>query len=310
MATRKKTQSSKKSRKAGKGAKSKTNRKKRTGKGKKKAPKKKAKKKKPRLTAKNADKQVLYQLAVQDPDVEIQFINRVYKKRHGRAPLAVREDFCGTALFCALWIKSNNARSAVGIDLDPKVLAWGKKHNLAPLKEPGQRIELLQQDVRAAVPGKFDVAVGFNFSYWVFSTRDSMRDYYRSVLRSLKPGGLFFLDCYGGTTGQETLTEKRRVRGGFTYIWEQGIFNPIDHMVLNHIHFQFPNKSKLKRAFSYEWRFWSLPEIRELLSEAGFRTSTVYWEGPGKDGHGDGVFRPRTDVVNEAAWVAYVVAER
>jgi SAM-dependent methyltransferase len=234
----------------------------------------------------------------------------VYKKRHGRAPLTLREDFCGTALLCATWVKSLKARRAVGVDLDPKVLDWGKRHNLAPIKEPGNRIKLLRQDVRAAVPGRFDVTVAFNFSYWVFRTRDDMRDYFRNVLRSLPKGGQFFLDCYGGYTGQETLTERRRVRGGFTYIWEQGIFNPIDHMVLNHIHFQFPNKSKLKRAFSYEWRFWSLPEICELLSEAGFRTHTVYWEGPGADGHGDGIFRPRTVAVNEAAWVAYVVAER
>jgi SAM-dependent methyltransferase len=275
-----------------------------------KAQKKAKGKAKPKLTAKNADKHVLYQLAVQDPDVEIQFINRIFKKRHGRLPLTLREDFCGTAHLCATWIKSNKDRTAVGIDLDRRVLAWGTRHNLAPLNEPGKRIKLLNQDVRDAVPGRFDVSVGFNFSYWVFKTRDDLRKYFLSVFRATKPGGLFFLDCYGGFTGQEMLTERRRVRGGFTYIWQQGSFNPIDHSVMNHIHFQFKNKSKMKRAFSYDWRFWSLPEIRELLSEAGFRTSTVYWEGPGKNGHGDGVFRPKTVVENEAAWVAYVVAER
>jgi SAM-dependent methyltransferase len=267
-------------------------------------------KKKPKLTAKNADKHVLYQLAVQDPDVEIQFINRIFKKHRQRLPLSLREDFCGTAHLCATWIKSNKARTAVGIDLDRRVLAWGMKHNLAPLGEPGKRIQLLNQDVCDNVAQRFDVAVGFNFSYWVFKTRADLRKYFLSVFRSVKPGGLFFLDCYGGLSGQEQLTEKRRVRGGFTYIWNQDTFNPIDHSVMNHIHFQFPNKSKMKRAFSYDWRFWSLPEISELLSEAGFRTSTVYWEGPGKDGSGDGVFKPRTVVENENAWVSYVVAER
>jgi SAM-dependent methyltransferase len=272
--------------------------------------KRKARSKKKAFTAKNADKHVLYQLAVQDADVEIQFINRIFKKRHGRLPLTLREDFCGTALLCATWIKSHKDRTAVGIDLDRRVLAWGTRHNLASLGEPGKRIKLLNQDVCDAVPGRFDVSVGFNFSYWVFKTRADLRKYFSSVFQATKPGGLFFLDCYGGFTGQEMLTERRRVRGGFTYIWQQGSFNPIDHAVMNHIHFQFPNKSKMKRAFSYDWRFWSLPEIRELLSEAGFRTSTVYWEGPGKNGHGDGVFRPKTVVENEAAWVAYVVAER
>jgi hypothetical protein len=137
-----------------------------------------------------------------------------------------------------------------------------------------------------------------------------MLAYFTNVHRSLLSGGLFFLDCHGGLTGQETLVERRRIAGGFTFVWQQGSFNPIDHLMTNHIHFEFPDKSRIERAFSYRWRFWSLPEIRELLREAGFRQSIVYWEGPGRDGRGDGRFKPATAVTNETAWVAYVVAER
>ena len=262
------------------------------------------------LTARNADKHVLYQHSVQDPETEIQFVSRVFRKRHGRTPLTLREDFCGTAHLCAHWIKSHRARTAMGIDLDRAVLSWGKQHNLAQLGEPGQRVKLLRQDVRSAVAGRFDVALAFNFSFWIFKTRADLRAYFSSVYRSLGPGGMFFLDSYGGLEAQTTVTEPRKIEQGFTYIWEQKKFNPIDHSVLNYIHFKFRDGSKLRKAFSYDWRYWSLPEIRELLSEAGFKKSTVYWEGPGDDGEGDGIFRPVTVVANETAWVVYVVAER
>jgi SAM-dependent methyltransferase len=261
------------------------------------------------LTAKTADKHALYQLAVQDPSAEIRFINRVFKKRHARLPLTLREDFCGTAHLCSSWVSSHDGRTAVGIDLDGEVLDWGKKHNLLPLGASATRVRLLRCDVRSRIAGPFDVAVAFNSSYWVFKTRAHMLAYFSSVYRSLRRGGLFYLDCHGGLTGQEPLIERRRVPG-FTFIWQQGHLNPIDHAVTNHIHFSFPDKSILKRAFSYQWRFWSLPEIRDLLDEAGFRQSTVYWEGPGRDGRGDGRFKPAKVVANETAWIAYVVAER
>ena len=41
--------------------------------------------------------------------------------------------------------------------------------------------------------------------------------------------------------------------------------NPITHATTCHIHFKFPDGSKLKKAFTYEWRLWTAPEIRELL---------------------------------------------
>lgn len=268
------------------------------------------KKRKPTLTAKNADRHVLYQRSVQDPEFEVQFVSRVYKKLRGRPARSMREDFCGTAHLCAYWIKSHRDRSAVGIDFDRAVLRWGKQHNIDPLGERGRRIRLLQQDVRAPVRGPFDVAIGYNFSYWVFKTREDLRAYFSSVYRSLGKGGLLFLDSYGGFEAQDTMTEKRAIRGGFTYVWEQKKFNPIDHAVLNHIHFRFKDGSRMNKAFTYDWRYWTLPEVRELLAEAGFRRSTVYWEGAGADGEGDGIFRATKIAENETAWVAYVVAER
>ena len=117
------------------------------------------------------------------------------------------------------------------------------------------------------------MTVALNFSYFVFGTREEHREYFAAPRRSMARDGIFVLDAYGG-------------------------------------YFEFTNGSRLKRAFTYEWRLWTLPEIRELLSEAGFSRSTVYWEDRDADGVGTNTFQPKAHATQQPAWVAYVVAER
>ena len=76
------------------------------------------------------------------------------------------------------------------------------------------------------------------------------------------------------------------------------------------IHFRFPDGSKLKKAFSYSWRLYTAPELRDMLLEAGFRDVTVYWEGEDEDGEGNGVFTPNEKGEADLAWIAYIVAEK
>ncbi len=233
-------------------------------------------------------------------------MDRVFRSVRKRRPLSMREDFCGTAYLCAEWAKSLPERTAVGVDIDPSVLAWGKEHNLAPINEPGNRVRLLQQDVRAPSPGKFDIVNAFNFSYWIFRTRDEMRDYFKKVRRSLNKEGIFICDAYGGWEAQEPMFEERKVRGGFTYVWDQDVLNPIDHTAKNHIHFKFRDGSELKNAFSYEWRFWSLPELQELLQEAGFSNVQVYWDQSEDEDRED--YKPSKRAENQPGWLAYLVS--
>ena len=68
--------------------------------------------------------------------------------------------------------------------------------------------------------------------------------------------------------------------------------------------------TRIERAFTYEWRLWSAPEIRELLLEAGFSKATVYWEGEDEDGEGNGEFLPDEKGEADLAWIAYIVAEK
>jgi len=262
-----------------------------------------------RLSAKTADPHVLYQDAVQCPEAEVKFISRVFKKIYGRKPETVREDFCGTAYFCCEWVKDRNTNRAIGVDLDESVLKWGIEHNLNGLKD-GQRarVELVHSNVLTAETEPVDVLIAFNFSYFLLMKRKEMIEYYRAARRHLKSEGLFILDCYGGYEAQDVLEEERACNG-FSYVWDQADFNPITHETTCHIHFHFPDNTSMKRAFTYTWRLWTLPEIREMLEEAGFKDITVYWEGTDSETEeGNGVFKPTMKGEVCPGWIAYIVS--
>ena len=57
-----------------------------------------------------------------------------------------------------------------------------------------------------------------------------------------------------------------------------GRHDPITHDSIFYIHFKFSDGSKMKRAFEYHWRYWSIPEVREVLSDVGFGRTDVYWD--------------------------------
>lgn len=270
---------------------------------------KKSKKKhaKVAFTAANADPYVLYQLSVQNASHETEFLAKVFKKVRARPALRLREDFCGTALLCAEWVKGAKNRTAVGVDLDPTPLAWGTEHNFAPMGADANRVTLKQCNVLDVREGGFDIAVAFNFSYWIFKRRAEMLAYFKAVYASLGAEGIFMLDCYGGWEAQQEVEEPRKIAAGFTYVWHQESFNPIDNSAVNHIHFRFKDGTSLERAFSYSWRLWHLVEVQELLIEAGFREAKVYWEDEDEDREGTGVFRPRKTAQNDPGWIAYVV---
>ena len=264
-------------------------------------------KKKRTLTAKTADRHVLYQQAVQAADFEVDLASKMFKKRVGRKALTLREDFCGTALLCAEWVKSDPERTATGVDIHPPTLAWGREHNIAPLGDDAGRVTLVEGDVRDPGGEPHDVLMALNYSYFCFKTRDALRAYFEVARSHLAPDGLFFCDLFGGWESQQELEEERKL-GGFRYVWHQAAFNPITADFLAHIHFLFKDGSRLKKAFTYDWRLWTIPELTELLHEAGFGHVEVLWEDEDEDGEGSGTYRPRKKVTNDPGFNAYLLA--
>jgi len=261
-----------------------------------------------------ADRHRLYQLSVQSPEVEIDFVDRTFRRLRGRSARWLREDFCGTAAVACEWVRRRKINRAIGVDLDRDVLDWGRLHNVCALTaEQGRRVQLLEQDVLEARSRPLDIVLAMNFSYWLLRGREALKTYFRRVRDALVPDGVFFLDAYGGYDSYRVITEERHLEdpdlGPFTYVWEQASFDPVTGRLVCHIHFAFPDGSRLERAFSYDWRLWSLPEIRELLIEAGFSRVTVYWQGWDAEGHPDGNFLPVEAGTADAGWIAYLTAE-
>jgi SAM-dependent methyltransferase len=273
----------------------------------------KGKKKKGKATARMADladRHELYEASVQSVRDEVEFLETAFVELTGRKALTLREDFCGTAAAACEWVRSSRRREAVAVDIDPKVLDWGREHHFAKLK-PKQRarVRLIEGDVRTAATGTTDLAVAFNFSWWTFQSRAELLQYLRAVHASLAEDGVFVLDIYGGSDAYDE-QEEATDYGLFTYVWDQHRFDPVSARYICHIHFRFPDGSELPRAFSYDWRLWTIPELRELLAEAGFARTVVYWQGEDEDGEPSGEFSVVERGEADPAWIAYVAAAK
>ena len=117
------------------------------------------------------------------------------------------------------------------------------------------------------------------------------------------------MDCFGGSLTQ--LTNDYKVyfpSKKYTYHFEQLSFDPINSRAKLAIHFRFKQGKPLNNAFVYDWRMWTIPELREILEEAGFKTSTVLWEGLTKSGDGNGKYLPKKTGEECESWIAYIAA--
>ncbi|MFK7765680.1 MAG: hypothetical protein AB8B55_00455 [Mariniblastus sp.] len=263
--------------------------------------------------AEKADKFLCYQKSVQSADHEVDFFEQAYKDAFRRKPYTLREDFCGTFSVCCEWVKSNSKRKALGVDLCPETLQWGRDNNLSKLTPAEQgRVRLLEQDVRKKNRPQVDVLAAQNFSFWIFKTRPEVVQYFKAARANLNAEGIMIMDMMGGgDCFKEGQVDKRTIKkgkNGFKYHWKQISFNPINHDASFSISFKFKDGSKLTDAFEYHWRFWSIAEVRELLKEAGFSESHVYWEMEDEDGEESDQWDRVEDAESSRCWIAYIVA--
>ncbi|KAL0369537.1 UNVERIFIED_CONTAM: hypothetical protein Sangu_0271800 [Sesamum angustifolium] len=126
------------------------------------------------------------------------------------------------------------------------------------------------------LPAK-DIVCAFNYSCCCLHNRKDLVLYFKHALNALsRKGGIFVMDLYGGTSSEGMLRLQRRFPN-FTYVWEQAEFDIIQRKTRISLHFNLHKQHrKLRHAFSYSWRLWSLPEVKDCLEEAGFR-SVHFW---------------------------------
>lgn len=268
------------------------------------------------------DRHALYEVAVQGVDWDLDFLERVWRYRHpGRAPRLFREDFCSTAALATAWVLRGRDRQAWAVDLDPEPLAWARQHRLKYVRAAASRVHLVRGDVRRSRRPLVDVTCALNFSWWVFHERTDLVRYLRAARQGLKPGGVLVLNLFGGSTAERALVERTRKRAengpdgemlpGFTYVWEHASYNALDRRLLAYIHFELRDGRRLKRAFTYDWRMYTIPELRDAMLEAGFSQFEVWSEGwDVKSKRGNGTLYKRTTLDNEDTWIAYAVASR
>jgi hypothetical protein len=262
------------------------------------------------FSAATSDPHELYQLAVQSPGVDAAFLAKLYKKLRGREARHVREDFCGTAYFISAWLRRHKENTAEGYDIDLPTVQWGREHNFEGLDGWTERTKLFIEDVRKPSERAPDIRFAPNFSWMIFTERAVLLDYFKQARADLAEGGLFVFDIYGGWESAEEMEEQRRIDAGFTYVWQQREYHPATGFYHCAIHFRFKDGSELRDVYDYRWRLWSLPEVVDILKDAGFKQVDSYWEGTDADEvSGNGIFKRDPRGENCPAWVTYVVAQ-
>ncbi|MBP9707422.1 MAG: class I SAM-dependent methyltransferase [Oligoflexales bacterium] len=258
------------------------------------------------------DKYFYYRNSVQSPDIDVVFFDKVYRDLNKKKPHIFREDFCGTFALSCEWVKLNSENISIGNDLDSEPINYGKKNYLSKLTpEQQSRVNIKKKNVLNPGLDSADIICALNFSYFIFKERELLKKYFANCLKKLKPKGLFLIDVFGGSACMEPIEEETEHDDmGFSYYWDQDSYNPINHHAQFYIHFKRYGEKKREKVFSYDWRMWSIPELRDILSEVGFSNTIVYWEGTDKKGEGNGIFkRSETGEICEG-WIAYIVAQR
>ncbi|MBX3380430.1 MAG: class I SAM-dependent methyltransferase [Phycisphaeraceae bacterium] len=238
---------------------------------------------------------------------------------HGRKPKVLREDFSGSGALARAWAASHRSRGAVAVDIDPGVLVHASSH---------PRVTPEIADAKRA-KSRADIVAATNFPIGYQHTRAALLQYLKNAKQSLKPGGIFVCDLYGGRDAFSPGKIVQMLRAPriapwngelVEYTFEQRAADPISGLVLDALHFRVWKKtnkgkkpdSEIRDAFVYHWRLWSLPELNDALREAGFRAVEVHDRlGDAVDSAGNLYLNPnKKDNPVDENWVVYVVARQ
>ena len=267
------------------------------------------------MSTRIAERFRLYEIAVTNAAMLARFCKAVAP----RSARILREDFSGTGALARAWADLSRDHRAIAIDKDANVLRHAATH---------PRLSLKTRDVLLA-PDRADIIAATNFALGYWHTRRDLVAYLAHARSCLTPAGILIADMYGGSTAFDVGTQRRRIAdpagGYFWYEWEQRVADAPTGRVFNAIHFEIPRNAKRERAFpsssppfprtirnafTYDWRLWSIPELREAALDAGFHRVDAYTSlGDAMDQHGNLYPRPLAPGESlDADWVVYLVA--
>lgn len=247
----------------------------------------------------------LYELCVQSPAHLVPMIRAI----HAHRPTILAEDFAGTAALSRVWCDTDPAAAAIATDLDAAALA----------RATHPRITTIRRDLRDPAPATHpgpppaDAIFVGNFSIGYLHTRAQLLAYLRTAAARLTERGLFLCDTYGGASAftRGVVERPHPIPPGrfpdappnarILYAWEQREADPLTAMVTNVLHFRLEHRDgthaeilrEWPEAFTYHWRLWSVPELRDAMAEAGLTATQVYSTLPDAvDGEGNAYVEP------------------
>jgi hypothetical protein len=154
------------------------------------------------------------------------------------------------------------------------------------------------------------------------------------VHASLKDDGLFCLDVFGGINALQPDVRIKHLPSGnivrffpilksphpkgtapyssvhafvSQYTAEQKKFDVFTNVSRLTLSFKFPDGSKLKDVFFYDFRLWSLPELREALNDSGFKDVWIWFPEETEDDE-EPEYKETTSASNRENWIALLVA--
>ena len=250
--------------------------------------------------------------------MDIPHFNDIYKGISGHLPMTLREDFCGTFFLASEWVRQSDDHRALAIDLDPEPLDHGINFHKASLSDEEQkRLQVFQQDARKSLSDKADITYVGNFSIFEFHDRSFVLEYFKTTLEGLNDDGILILDTVGGSgfAGDKYKDHRRykheqgsrKGKVWFHYYWEHSYFNPITQNARFAIHFKTKD-GMYKDVFTYDWRLWSIPELRDCMIEAGFKDMRVFWHEEGNDDEESAYsYEQVSEADHDETWLAYLV---
>lgn len=229
------------------------------------------------------EKYNLYKLSVYNPGkIDIEGIKKLFIDLKTRNPSTFREDFCGVFDLSMEWVNSSVYHKATAIDLDNEPTEWSKgEHKYKQMSSNRQnRLTIINDDCRHVdiAPDSIDIAFAGNWSQQILKTRNDMIAYCKNVYDSLSEDGILMIDgitALGFPYEGEAESRVYKYNGCYyKYIFEQDPVDPFTHLGQCKIHFIKDNK--IATPFHYPWRSWMLPEMTDILKDAGFKAVRMF----------------------------------
>ncbi len=236
-----------------------------------------------RLGARSINRYDLYELAAQSPAHQARFLGALHAAGTdpGAGPPArvLAEDFAGPASIARAWLDLADDHRAIAVDIDPEPLDHAQ-HRLARARGGAvlTRLTIFNTDALSA-KYRADIIAALNFSVCEIHSRPALLTYLRHALLRLEARAILVVDTYAGATALLPGSTSQAIEtddGPVTYTWEQRHADPLTGLVTNAMHFTLPDGAEVRDAFVYHWRLWTVPEIRDAMRDAGFRSTEVH----------------------------------